>query len=233
MEPSENIEVKSEAVQNAEETSEAAEIKTAVAQTADTDSPYEKKIKRKIDAIKSLYSTAAVLLLTAFLLNGVLSLHLVPTPSMYPTIDNPSLVVALRFPYLIGDPMPKYGDIVSFSVPQSENLLIKRVIGLPGDEIRFHGGYVYRNGEVQVEDYVAEQGMTFYNCRNNTEDDYDDSVFVVPEGSVFLLGDNRMHSADCRVLTPSYVPVENLYAKMLFGFRIPSSLYEHEEIQNT
>ena len=68
---------------------------------------------------------------------------------------------------------------------------IKRVIGLPGDHIVIQDGKVYRNDELLVEDYVRKQGATIVE-----EEEYSD--VIVPEGTLYLMGDNREESLDSR-----------------------------------
>ncbi len=90
---------------------------------------------------------------------------------------------------------PVRGDIIVFDPPvPSDQPYIKRVIGLPGDEIGFENGYVLLNGERLDEPYqpVAETFCTgIQNCG-----------MVVPAGTVFVLGDNRTNSADSRFFGP-------------------------------
>ena len=100
---------------------------------------------------------------------------------------------------------------MSFRSEQGE-FLIKRVIGLPGDVITFDDGYVYRNGDVLDEEYLAEQGVT----KHGNQEKY-----IVPDGCVFVLGDNREHSADSRYMDNPYVPIPDIVSKMLISFPIP------------
>lgn len=90
---------------------------------------------------------------------------------------------------------PVRGDIIVFDPPvPSDQPYIKRVIGLPGDEISFEDGYVLLNGERLSEPYqdLAETYCTGVQyCR-----------MVVPPGTVFVLGDNRTNSADSRFFGP-------------------------------
>lgn len=115
--------------------------------------------------------------------------------------------MSTRLKYLIGDPVPEYGSVIVFrESSERKRLLVKRVIGLPGDEIRFSDGNVYRNGEALEEPYLMRQGVSFSNV----------SAFAVPEGAVFVLGDNRENSKDSRFMEETYVPIENIYAEELF-----------------
>ena len=90
---------------------------------------------------------------------------------------------------------PKYGDIVVVR-REYDSPLIKRVIGLPGDKIFIDDstGIVYRNGEALDETYVRggftpSKGLT--------------TAYVVPEGGIFVMGDNRSESLDSRMLRNS------------------------------
>jgi signal peptidase I len=137
--------------------------------------------------------------------------------------------------------MPKRGDIAVFKVPTDNSTdFIKRVIGLPGDHIQMKGGNLFINGEMAKRELIGEgpedQGagyqrvvkkyeetlpggvthliQTYDNgsgLANNTEE------FVVPPGSVFMMGDNRDNSSDSRVsfggVGHNYVPFENLVGR--------------------
>ena len=79
----------------------------------------------------------------------------------------------------------KRGDIVVFNFKPKDEVFIKRLIGLPGDNITIKAGVVYVNGEKLEEDYVKNPEVT-------------DGVYNVPEGKYFFLGDNRAISDDAR-----------------------------------
>jgi signal peptidase I len=108
---------------------------------------------------------------------------------------------ALVFPFHA----PERGEIVVFHPPHGgeEKPYIKRVVGLPGEEIGFAGGSVTIDGEPLPESYVAgastECGGTAH-CR-----------LTVPEGTVYVLGDNRGNSADSRLFGP--VAVDRIIGK--------------------
>lgn len=146
---------------------------------------------------------------TIFLFTCVFALHRVPTASMDPTIKAGSIVFCTRIQYLLGDPAPDYGDVVSFKSEEGGKILIKRVVGLPGDTITFEDGYLIRNGEKVDEPYLKEQGVTQNGLMG---------TYTVPEGCFFAMGDNRAHSADSRVMANPYISFDQIYAKMVCSF---------------
>lgn len=150
-----------------------------------------------------LFVTAAVVLV---LFRVVLQLAWVPSGSMETTIPTRSLLLSLRLPYLAGDPLPERGDVVTFWNDEMDKLLVKRVIGLPGDEISFENGYVYVNGEKLEEPYLAKQGSTVSANRTRV---------TVPEGCLFFLGDNRLGSDDARYWEQPYISLEKVRSRVL------------------
>ena len=144
-----------------------------------------------------------------FVFTCVFSVNKVPSTSMEPTIEPKSFIINWRFPFLVGDPIPNHGDIVVFRPGgQDRRLLVKRVIGLPGDQISFEGGYVFRNGEKLEEPYLQAEGVTY----SDTE------RFSVPDGCIFVMGDNRLHSRDSRYMENPFIPVKNILSKELVSF---------------
>ena len=101
----------------------------------------------------------------------ILQIAWVPSGSMETTLPTKSVLVGLQLPYIMADPMPQRGDIVTFWSDELGKVLVKRVIGLPGDTITFADGYVYINGEKLEEEYLPVKGVT--EC---------DKSFTVPEG---------------------------------------------------
>ncbi len=120
-----------------------------------------------------------------------------------------------------------YGDVIVIK-DEGKTWLIKRLIAKGGDKVMISQGYVFVNGEKLVEDYIMEEGTTYYpDCydKNHLE------VFelTVPLGEVFYLGDNRMQSSDSRnplystakeesivgVVTPFFIKVKNVTTKLV------------------
>lgn len=148
---------------------------------------------------------AAVFLVFRF----VLQVAWVPSGSMETTIPTKSAMIGWRLPFTVSDPVPERGDIVTFWSEELGQVLVKRTIGLPGDEVSFSDGYVYINGEKLEEEYLPARGIT-----------ESDKTFVVPEGCVFFLGDNRTGSLDARFWADPYVPVAQLQARPFIAISI-------------
>jgi len=102
--------------------------------------------------------------------------------SMEPTFSSGEFVIVNKLTYKLGS--PKYGDVIVFHYPRDpEQEYIKRIIGLPGDSIKIENGQLFINDIAFSEPYIAE------------EPNYQ-SEWVVPEASLFVLGDNRNKSSD-------------------------------------
>ncbi len=98
---------------------------------------------------------------------------------------------------------PQRGDVVVFDPPvPSSKPYIKRIIGLPGETVEIRDGSVFIDGEELIEPYI-EPGTTA--CSRECE------PWVVPEGQIFVLGDNRQNSSDSRVFGP--VDIESVQGK--------------------
>lgn len=145
-------------------------------------------------------------IVVVILFRVILQLAWVPSGSMETTIPTKSLLVSWRLPYLVSDPELERGDVITFWNEEMEKLLVKRVVALPGEEISFDGGFVYVDGQRLNEPYLNEQGITVSADRKS---------FTVPEGCVFMMGDNRGGSDDSRYWDEPYVPLSQVRAKVL------------------
>jgi signal peptidase I len=133
---------------------------------------------------------AVALVVKTFLIQA----FFIPSLSMYPTLDEGDRVLVNKLSYRLHE--INRGDIVVFERPagQPESQikdLIKRVVGLPGETIEARDGIVYVDGRALEESYLPE-GVTTSNLRRRR----------IPEGHVFVMGDNRSDSADSRVFGP-------------------------------
>ncbi|HTQ99694.1 MAG TPA: signal peptidase I [Candidatus Acidoferrum sp.] len=170
----------------------------------------------------------AVLLLRSFLFEP----FQIPTGSMIPTLDIGDFIVVNKFAYGLRLPVtgtkifsigePKRGDIMVFVPPHVPDYYIKRVIGLPGDHIQYKDNVVYVNGEPLPQDpvgVVREKGVMVSRetVGGVTHDIYTAASqhfsrvydwlkpegMVIPEGSYFMMGDNRDNSLDSRFWGPA------------------------------
>ena len=143
----------------------------------------------------------------SYLLFGILfRLVIVSGDSMWPTLENGSLVIVQHAFY-----EPERGDIVICNPESYGRTIIKRIIGIGGDtiEIDYESGAVNVNCETLDEPYIAEK------MEKNG-----DAVFqvTVEEGCVFVLGDNRNHSIDSRSPEVGQVPADKIIGKYLCRF---------------
>ena len=115
------------------------EAKTAQTAAAPEESAQKAALRRIWDATGYII----VPIVTMCLLLGVIfSAAWVPSSSMEPTLPKGSGFLGWRLPYFFGDPTPDRGNIVMFYSDQFGDLMVKRVIGLPGDVVTLEGGYV-------------------------------------------------------------------------------------------
>ena len=160
-----------------------------------------KRNKGKVSGNKTLIlSSILVVLITLFINKFIIFRVYIPSESMYPTIKKHDYLMALKL-YKLDN--LKRGDILVFESEELNDLLIKRLIGLPGDEISITNGKVMVNGEIIEENYVE-----------NNEFDYT-GKFKVPENKYFFLGDNRSNSNDSRYWNNHYIDSEDIVGKAL------------------
>lgn len=125
--------------------------------------------------------------------------------SMEPTLRDGEFVLIYKLAYKLGE--PRMGDVIVFHYPRDpDQEYIKRVVGLPGDTIDILNGMVYVNGNALVEPYIEEKP------------DYI-SQWQVPDGHLFVLGDNRNNSSDSHRWGP--VAMDYVVGKALFVYWPP------------
>ncbi len=157
-----------------------------------------------------LYFWAQALVFMLILLVGVntffLRLSGVDGTSMVPTLHHHDQIVM----QVIGYDEPKRDDIVVVVTPAFEDEpLVKRVIGIGGDIIDIDSGTgnVTRNGEVLYEPYIAERIIKVGNQRY---------PLTVPQGQIFVMGDNRNKSTDSRTAEVGTLEVKNVVGHVVF-----------------
>jgi signal peptidase I len=181
-----------------------------------------------------------VLLLRSFLAEP----FRIPSASMMPTLLIGDFILVNKFTYGIRLPVfntkivelgkPARGDIVVFRYPKDPTVdYIKRVIGLPGDKITYDNKKLYVNDQAvnyqslgsykgvgQGEDMTGAEQLqedltgVKHNILIRRDSSSAEGVYVVPEGSYFMMGDNRDNSNDGRYW--GFVPEENLVGKAFF-----------------
>lgn len=154
----------------------------------------KKKMKANDYVFISVLSVIIVLLATYILLFSTVFYHVeVSGSSMSPTLTSGDILVAKRDASKVNR-----GDIIIIANKASAgSLLIKRVIGIGGDEIVIEDGKVYRNGELLIEEYILRQDSTFApDCTDDSG--IEKKVYNIGENEVFFLGDNRTDSLDSR-----------------------------------
>jgi signal peptidase I len=178
--------------------------------------PPAQEVKR---FFRELLETLGLALILFLVINLVSARVRVEGYSMLPTLDNNQYVLVSRLTPRFGE--LERGDIVVFRPPMYpeadwlERLLgfptlpgqyedyIKRVIGLPGETVTIAGGVVKINGVPLVEPYIAEPPNY-------------SGEWVVPEGLLFVLGDNRNSSSDSH--SWSYLPIESVLGKAVLVY---------------
>jgi signal peptidase I len=136
----------------------------------------------------------------------------IPSGSMEPTLEKGDRVLVNKLSYDLHD--VNRGDVIVFELEEDEvgpdgiKDLIKRVIGLPGDVIETRDGVVYINDEPLDEPYLAEGTTT-----GSPSDGQNPAIErqTVPEGHVYVLGDNRSNSADSRYRGP--IPIDSIVGR--------------------
>lgn len=181
---------------------------------ADATTQPAKKRRRRRNPLRTGLEWLAVIggaLLVALLIKTFLvQAFWIPSPSMNPALHEGDRVLVNKLADGVGD--INRGDIIVFERPNADGDngpehgikdLIKRVIGLPGEQLEARDGAVYVDGQRLDEPYLEAGTAT-----------NDLHAFSVPQGHVFVLGDNRSNSQDSRSFGP--VPQEDIVGRAFF-----------------
>lgn len=189
---------------------------------------------------------AIVLILRSFLFEP----FQIPTGSMIPTLAVGDFILVNKYSYGVRLPVigtkvfevdePKNGEVMVFIPPHQDEYFIKRVVGIPGDRVRYQDKTLYINGERQNQTFVAQippvnpkflqyrekLGERDHMIQRNPFRDSRVEEWVVPEGRYFMMGDNRDQSSDSRYW--GLVSEENIVGKAVAiwlhkkpGLRLP------------
>jgi signal peptidase I len=170
---------------------------------------YSQADNKRPGFLRFLLDVVETLILSVILfaaINAVSARIRVDGASMEPTLKSGEFVIVNKLAYMIGK--PQVGDVIVFHYPRDPSQeYIKRVIGLPGDQVSVRAGRVYLNGQPLEEDYIAANPVY-------------EAGLTVPPGGLFVLGDNRNNSSDSH--NWGTVPLNYVVGKALFVYWPPT-----------
>ncbi len=150
-------------------------------------------------------SIVVAIVLAFFIRQFVVELYVVDGPSMRPTLQSRERLVVNKFIYRFR--APERGEVLVFRYPRDPSRdFIKRVIAVPGDTIEIKDGRVFVNQKLMNEPYILEKTLSDY------------PQATVPEGHVFVMGDNRNNSEDSRFADVGFVPYDLIKGKAVLVF---------------
>ena len=156
----------------------------------------EGKAKNEVwEWIKALIIAFGLAFLIRYFLFGS---YIVDGPSMKPNFHTGERLIVNKILYDIRE--PKRGEVVVFHATEDKDF-IKRVIALPGETVRVQGDTVYINGQPLDEPYLKEV-VEEAKSKGRTYNDLNYPETKVPDGTVFVMGDNRSDSTDSRMIGP-------------------------------
>ncbi|EKX99383.1 MULTISPECIES: signal peptidase I [Selenomonas] len=159
-----------------------------------------------------IVSIVVAVALAMFIRTFIVELYVVDGPSMRPTLESEERLVVNKFIYRFR--VPEKGEVLVFQYPRDPSRdFIKRVIATPGDTIEIREGRVLVNDQLLTEDYILEKTRSEY------------PKTTVPEGRIFVMGDNRNNSEDSRFADVGFVPYDLIKGKAILVFW-PISAYK-------
>lgn len=168
-------------------------------------------IKRAAAAVFDfLQSIVVILAIMVMVYLFIMSPQEISGASMEPNFHNGEYILTNKIEYKLHE--PQRGDVVIFKSPRNPDIdYIKRVIALPGEQVRVSRDTIYINDKPLLESYIPSTTNT-YGGSFLTEN----QEFVVPKDKYFVLGDNRQHSSDSREFGP--VGKEEFIGKALLRY---------------
>ncbi|QAT43483.1 signal peptidase I [Aminipila luticellarii] len=155
--------------------------------------------------MKGFIKEIVIAVIIAFVIMQFIKPTIVKESSMQPTLYENNYILLNKQAYHFGE--PKRGDIIVFHTGLKlengkEKMLIKRVIGLPGETITIKEGNVYINDKMLDQSFTKD-GYT----------DGDIENLKIPEGELFVMGDNRLVSIDSRLAEVGCVKIDDVLGK--------------------
>lgn len=147
-----------------------------------------------------LPSILIALVVSIFVRTYVAEAMKVPTGSMIPTIQINDHLIVEKMMWMTS---LNHGDIIVFQAPEEDKKYVKRLIGLPGDEIEVKDGELYRNKTIVNESYIQEKM------------NYNFGPVVVPANKYLFLGDNRNVSFDSHAWEYPFIDYDKLIGKVM------------------
>ncbi|MFW6115578.1 MAG: signal peptidase I [Chloroflexota bacterium] len=181
----------------------------------DREARFQPRVSKGRSLLRELVETALLALIVFLVLNTLTGRFQVRGSSMEPTLQNGQYLVISKLAYWLGP--PERGDIVVFHPPTGvSDDYIKRIVGLPGEQIRIEGGEIRVDGVLLEEGYVIEQGPY-------------SGTWKLGAQEYFVLGDNRGNSSDSH--TWGTLPRENIIGKAWLSYWPPEAwgLIDHED----
>ncbi len=180
----------------------------------------KKILSEVLDFTKTLlFFMAIIVLLRVF----IFSTYDVSGDSMLPNFHDKERLIISKITYQMK--VPERFDVIVFHATEERDF-IKRVIGLPGDKIRYEGDVLYINNNPVEEHFLT--AMKESSKEDYTEDFTLESVLKadeVPDGYVFVMGDNRPNSVDSRFSEVGFVPFEKIAGKVQIRY-LPFSQFD-------
>lgn len=176
----------------------AEETRVDTGRVAPSPEPGEKPQQPTSVVVREIIETLLLTLFIFWIVNTATGRYRVQGHSMLPTLHEGEYLIINKMSYFLDE--PRRGDIIVLHFPRDRSReYIKRVIGLPGDEITVRDGVVSVNGEPLEEPYI------------NGTAAYRSSSWEIPEGHYFVMGDNRNNSSDSR--SWSFLPRDDIVGK--------------------